>query len=44
MKEKIVIGLSVTAFFFGYAIAYKKERESAKKGRELYKKRKIIVN
>ena len=44
MKEKIVIGLAVSAFFFGYAIAYKRKKKSARKGWQLYKERKIIVN
>ena len=44
MKEKIVIGLAVAPFFFGYVIAYKKEEKKAMKGWQLYKERKIIVN
>jgi len=31
MKEKLVIGLAVASFFFGYVIAYKKEKVSARK-------------
>ena len=44
MKEKLVIGLAVASFFFGYAFGYKKEKKNAEIRRELFKKRKIIVN